>query len=150
MGAQRPGRRRQRSGAGAAAFRGAAAAHHGLVYKIANSHCRGDEDRADLAQEIAVQLWRAFPDFRRDQAVRTRVSCAGEDAFRIMQLACANSPMRIRDHGSRPLGCVAHAHARSRCGRKRSARTPTNSRRQKAPISGGFRDIRGSGRTTTN
>lgn len=38
-------------------------AHRGIVYKVANSYCRGDEDRADLAQEIAAQLWRAFAGF---------------------------------------------------------------------------------------
>lgn len=38
-------------------------AHRGIVYKVANTYCRNDEDRADLAQEIAVQLWRAFPAF---------------------------------------------------------------------------------------
>ncbi|KRB07296.1 RNA polymerase subunit sigma-70 [Lysobacter sp. Root690] len=38
-------------------------AHRGIVYKVANTYCRNDEDRADLAQEIAVQLWRAFPSF---------------------------------------------------------------------------------------
>ncbi|MFD0322583.1 RNA polymerase sigma factor [Lysobacter gummosus] len=38
-------------------------AHRGIVYKVANSYCRGEEDRADLAQEIAGQLWRAFPGF---------------------------------------------------------------------------------------
>lgn len=35
-------------------------AHRGIVYKVANTYCHGDEDRADLAQEIAAQLWRAF------------------------------------------------------------------------------------------
>ncbi|MGH8080082.1 MAG: RNA polymerase sigma factor [Lysobacter sp.] len=38
-------------------------AHRGIVYKVANTYCRDSEDRADLAQEIAVQLWRAFPGF---------------------------------------------------------------------------------------
>lgn len=34
--------------------------HGRIVLKIAASYARGS-DRADLAQEIAVQLWRAFP-----------------------------------------------------------------------------------------
>jgi len=36
--------------------------HGRIVLKIAASYARGS-DRADLAQEIAVQLWRAFPSY---------------------------------------------------------------------------------------
>ncbi len=35
--------------------------HVGIVFKVANTYARGSEDRADLAQEIAAQLWRAWP-----------------------------------------------------------------------------------------
>lgn len=35
--------------------------HRGIVLKIAHSYCRDAEDRRDLAQEIAAQLWRAWP-----------------------------------------------------------------------------------------
>ena len=34
--------------------------HRRIVFKIANVYARGAEDRRDLAQEIATQLWRAF------------------------------------------------------------------------------------------
>ncbi len=34
--------------------------HRKIVFKVANSYARLAEDRADLAQEISVQLWRAF------------------------------------------------------------------------------------------
>ncbi|MBB6064216.1 sigma-70 family RNA polymerase sigma factor [Pseudoxanthomonas broegbernensis] len=37
--------------------------HRGIVRKVAGSYARGAEDRADLAQEIAMQLWRAWPDY---------------------------------------------------------------------------------------
>ena len=37
--------------------------HRGIVLKIAGSYARGAEDRADLAQEIAAQLWRAWPKY---------------------------------------------------------------------------------------
>ncbi|MFD0322581.1 hypothetical protein [Lysobacter gummosus] len=56
----------------------------------------------------------------------------------IMQRACANARMRIRDHGGRPLRYVANADSRSHSGRTRAAANSTNRRRQKAPISGGF------------
>ena len=36
-------------------------AHHGIVATVAASYCRDPDDRADLAQEIAIQLWRAWP-----------------------------------------------------------------------------------------
>ena len=37
--------------------------HAGIVFKIARSYARGAEDRADLAQEIAAQLWHAWPKY---------------------------------------------------------------------------------------
>ena len=37
--------------------------HHGIVFKVAASYCGDPHDRADLAQEIAAQLWRAFPKY---------------------------------------------------------------------------------------
>jgi RNA polymerase sigma factor (sigma-70 family) len=33
--------------------------HKGIIFKIANSYCRNAEDRKDLVQEIAVQLWKS-------------------------------------------------------------------------------------------
>jgi RNA polymerase sigma-70 factor (ECF subfamily) len=35
--------------------------HRKIVFKVAGMYCREREDRRDLAQEIASQLWRAFP-----------------------------------------------------------------------------------------
>jgi RNA polymerase sigma-70 factor (ECF subfamily) len=35
--------------------------HRNIVFKAANMYCRNQEDRRDLAQEISVQLWKAFP-----------------------------------------------------------------------------------------
>lgn len=37
--------------------------HRGIVHKVANTYCRDEHDRADLAQDIAIQLWRAFPSY---------------------------------------------------------------------------------------
>lgn len=34
--------------------------HRGIVFKVASVYARGREDRSDLAQEIAVQLWRSY------------------------------------------------------------------------------------------
>ncbi|MFO3703747.1 RNA polymerase sigma factor [Xanthomonas codiaei] len=37
--------------------------HRGIVLKVAASYCRDRDDRDELAQEIAAQLWRAFPSY---------------------------------------------------------------------------------------
>ena len=37
--------------------------HAGIVFKVANTYARLPDDRADLAQEIAAQLWRAWPKY---------------------------------------------------------------------------------------
>jgi RNA polymerase sigma-70 factor (ECF subfamily) len=34
--------------------------HRAILYKVAFGYCRNREDRADLVQEIAIQLWRSF------------------------------------------------------------------------------------------
>ncbi|HEU4780670.1 MAG TPA: sigma-70 family RNA polymerase sigma factor [Steroidobacteraceae bacterium] len=36
--------------------------HRRMVFKVANTYARAT-DREDLAQEIAAQLWRAYPDY---------------------------------------------------------------------------------------
>jgi RNA polymerase sigma-70 factor (ECF subfamily) len=38
-------------------------AHRGILFKITNTYCWRSEDRADLAQEIVAQLWRAWPSY---------------------------------------------------------------------------------------
>ncbi|WP_256645421.1 RNA polymerase sigma factor [Thermomonas paludicola] len=45
--------------------------HGGIVFKVANTYARGNEDRADLAQEIAAQLWRAWPTYDPARSVTT-------------------------------------------------------------------------------
>ncbi|MCL7714328.1 sigma-70 family RNA polymerase sigma factor [Stenotrophomonas sp. CPCC 101365] len=37
--------------------------HRGILLKVAGSYARQREDREDLAQEIAAQLWRAWPGY---------------------------------------------------------------------------------------
>jgi RNA polymerase sigma-70 factor, ECF subfamily len=37
--------------------------HEGIVYKVANTYCWQPDERADLVQEIAAQLWRAWPKY---------------------------------------------------------------------------------------
>ena len=46
-------------------------AHRGIVFRIARSYARGPADTQDLAQEIAAQLWRAFPTYNRTRRFST-------------------------------------------------------------------------------
>lgn len=46
-----------------AAFLAQVARHRGIVLKIAAGYSRGPDDRAELAQEILAQLWRAWPGY---------------------------------------------------------------------------------------
>src|SRR5262245_56480787 len=45
--------------------------HRGIVVKVASMYCRHPDDRADLLQEIATQLWRAWPTYDRARSVTT-------------------------------------------------------------------------------
>ena len=45
--------------------------HRGLVLKVAGSYAANPDDRADLAQDIAAQLWRAWPSYAPDRPVTT-------------------------------------------------------------------------------
>jgi len=37
--------------------------HRGIVFKVVNTYTRHPDDRDELAQEIAAQLWRAYPGY---------------------------------------------------------------------------------------
>jgi RNA polymerase sigma-70 factor (ECF subfamily) len=45
--------------------------HRGIVLKVAGSYAANPEDRADLVQDIAAQLWRAWPSYAADRPVTT-------------------------------------------------------------------------------
>ena len=45
--------------------------HRGIVFKVAYSYCPHPDDRADLVQEIAAQLWRAFPGYDAERSFST-------------------------------------------------------------------------------
>ncbi|MEP6938726.1 MAG: sigma-70 family RNA polymerase sigma factor [Rudaea sp.] len=45
--------------------------HRKIVFKVANTYARLPEDRADLAQEIATQCWRAFPGYDTSRSFST-------------------------------------------------------------------------------
>jgi RNA polymerase sigma factor (sigma-70 family) len=41
-------------------FRALLQEHRAILYKVAFGYCRNREDRVDLVQEMAIQLWRSF------------------------------------------------------------------------------------------
>jgi RNA polymerase sigma factor (sigma-70 family) len=45
--------------------------HRGIVFKIANTYCPDREERDDLAQEICLQLWRAYPGYDHERRFST-------------------------------------------------------------------------------
>lgn len=44
-------------------FAGLLEEHRGVVLKVAALYCQQPEDRAELIQEIAAQLWRSYPGY---------------------------------------------------------------------------------------
>lgn len=38
--------------------------NRGLIYKVCNLYCHNDDDKKDLFQEIVLQLWVSYPNFR--------------------------------------------------------------------------------------
>ena len=45
--------------------------HRGILFKVANTYCWQAEDKADLLQEMAAQLWQAWPRFDPDRTFST-------------------------------------------------------------------------------
>ncbi|MDF4026307.1 sigma-70 family RNA polymerase sigma factor [Luteibacter sp. PPL201] len=78
--------------------------HAGIVFKIAGSYAHGPEDRADLAQDIAAQLWHAWPKYDPARSVTTWM-------YRIA-LNVAISHLRHRQlrqrHDALPLDEILH------------------------------------------
>ena len=54
-----------------AQFRDLLERHRKIVFKVANTYARASEDRADLAQEIVAQCWRAFGRYDTQRAFST-------------------------------------------------------------------------------
>lgn len=80
--------------------------HERIVFKVAGMYCRNREDQRDLAQEIAVQAWRAFARFDPARAFSTWL-------YRIA-LNVAISHARgagLRERHAVPLDEQAHAIA---------------------------------------
>ena len=67
--------------------------HRGIVFKVVNTYSFNADDRAELAQEIAAQAWRAFPAYEPQRPFSTWM-------YRIA-LNVAISQVRSRTHKDR-------------------------------------------------
>ncbi len=38
--------------------------NNGIIHKVCNIYCNNSEDKKDLMQEITLQLWKSFPNFK--------------------------------------------------------------------------------------
>jgi RNA polymerase sigma-70 factor (ECF subfamily) len=83
-------------------FRDLLERHRGIALKVAHTYCRDTEDRRDLAQEIAAQLWKAFPAWDEARpfatwmyrvALNTAISHARGSSWRERQVALDDSPV---------------------------------------------------------
>ena len=45
--------------------------HRAMLHKVCNVYCHSDADRQDMFQEIVIQSWRAYPNFRGDSKFST-------------------------------------------------------------------------------
>ena len=43
-------------------------AHQGVIHRISSAYATGVADRQDLFQEIVYQLWRSYPNYRRESS----------------------------------------------------------------------------------
>ena len=43
----------------------------GIIHKICNIYCNNSEEKNDMMQEITLQLWKAFPNFRSNSKFST-------------------------------------------------------------------------------
>lgn len=83
--------------------------HRKIVFKVANSYAWNPDDRAELAQDIALQLWRAYPRYDPQRRFTTWM-------YRIA-LNVAISQVRARSQQDRhlvPLDEILHDSADQR------------------------------------
>lgn len=45
--------------------------HQGIIYKVCKMYRDTQEDQEDLFQEIVLQLWKAYPNFREESKIST-------------------------------------------------------------------------------
>jgi RNA polymerase sigma-70 factor (ECF subfamily) len=43
----------------------------GIIFKVANSYCKNPDNRNDLVQEIIIQLWKSFDNYKKQYELST-------------------------------------------------------------------------------
>ncbi len=82
-------------------FQSLITAHRGIILKVAASYSRNADDRADLAQEIALQLWRAWPGYERSRPFSTWM-------YRVALNVAISQQRRDRQQGRHESLAVEH------------------------------------------
>ncbi len=44
-------------------------ANQGIIHKVCGMYCQDANDKKDLFQEIVLQLWKAYPTFRKEAKI---------------------------------------------------------------------------------
>ncbi len=78
-------------------------AHQGVLFKVVRAYAFTPEDRDDLFQEIALQVWHSVPRYQGDAAVTTWL-------YRIALYVAISWTRKERKHqaGKQPLGSMVH------------------------------------------
>ena len=80
--------------------------HRGILYKVCNLYCNDTEDKKDLFQEIVLQLWRSFRNFRHDSqpstwmyrvALNTAISNFRKESRKPERFAISDKELQIPD-----------------------------------------------------
>lgn len=94
--------------------------HHKIVLKVASVYARGRQDRSDLAQEIAIQLWRSFPRYEPERrfstwmyrvALNVGISFARRERIRGGRIEPRAEPPDLADDAGEPDERLARLHA---------------------------------------
>ena len=80
--------------------------HRGLIYKVCNLYCHDMDDKKDLFQEIVMQLWTSYPNFRKEAknttwlyrvALNTAISNFRKESRKPERSAISASELQIPD-----------------------------------------------------
>jgi RNA polymerase sigma factor (sigma-70 family) len=46
-------------------------ANQGIIFKVCNMYCSNQEDKEDLFQDVLMNLWRSFPNYKQEAKIST-------------------------------------------------------------------------------
>lgn len=86
--------------------------HRGILYKVCNLYARNKDDKEDLFQEIILQLWKSFPNFRNESllstwmyrvALNTAISSFRKESKKPERQSISKAEFQIPDMDSIPI-----------------------------------------------